>query len=189
MVPGKTALHKTASKFFADKINAVTLQGLGKPNTTVEENINNTPNINGGTENNFTVFKTCLGETLIQNIEIGEVQQNTNTTGSGSQGNNNTSGGSGGTDSGDGDGTTTGDGVGTNGTGSSGTGNNNTPPYTLSYQLNGITYPDVPSFSIVSSPCVSTTGSITPTTTVNFTLEVNSVPATINLDLWGGDGS
>ena len=29
LVPGKTALHKTVGKFFADRINAVTLQGLG----------------------------------------------------------------------------------------------------------------------------------------------------------------
>jgi len=193
LVPGKTALHKTVSKFFADKINAVTLQGLGTSNESVEENINNQPNVNNVSDNPFTVYKTCLGETLLKKVDVGQVQQNTNTTGGGSQGNNNPSGGSGGSGSGgsgtgSGGGTTTGGNVGTSGTGSSGTGNNNTPPYTLSYQLNGITYPDVPSFSILSSPCVTTTGSITPTTTVNFTLEVNSVPATINLDLWGGNG-
>jgi hypothetical protein len=67
IVPGKTALHKTVSKFMADKINAVTLQGLpGASNDDVEQNINNTPNVNGGTVNNFSVYKTCLGETLIQ---------------------------------------------------------------------------------------------------------------------------
>jgi hypothetical protein len=180
LVPGKTALHKTASKFFADKINAVTLQGLGKSNSTVEENINNTPNINGGTENNFTVFKTCLGETLIQNIEIGEVQQNTNTTGSGSQGNNNTSGGSGGsgsggsgTGSGGGNGTTTGGNVGTSGTGSSGTGSSGTgssttPDFNLvdsfGNTFNGLV-------TITSAPC-TVTGEVTETR--NFTIELNS---------------
>ncbi len=68
IVPGKTALHKTVSKFFADKINSVTLQGLGKSNSSVNENINNTPKIGDGEQNNFTVYKTCLGETLIQTV-------------------------------------------------------------------------------------------------------------------------
>jgi hypothetical protein len=65
LVPGKTALHKTVSNFFADRINAVTLQGLGASSGSVEENINNTPNINNDANNPFTVYKTCLGETLI----------------------------------------------------------------------------------------------------------------------------
>jgi hypothetical protein len=65
LVPGKTALHKTVSNFFADRINAVTLQGLGSSSGSVEQNINNTPNINNDTNNPFTVYKTCLGETLI----------------------------------------------------------------------------------------------------------------------------
>ena len=67
MVPGKTALHKTVSKFFADKINAVTLQGLGASDNNVSENINNSPNLNNPEDNPFTIYKTCLGETLISN--------------------------------------------------------------------------------------------------------------------------
>jgi hypothetical protein len=106
LVPGKTALHKTVGKFFADRINAVTLEGLGASPDSVEENINNTPNINNVQDNTFSVFRTCLGETLIQPIKVGEVQQNTNTTGGGSQGNNNTSGGSGGSGSNSGSGGT-----------------------------------------------------------------------------------
>ena len=74
LVPGKTALHKTVAKFFADKINAVTLQGLGASNANVEATTKNVPPINGGIENNFTVFKTCLGETLIKQIDVGTVQ-------------------------------------------------------------------------------------------------------------------
>jgi hypothetical protein len=96
LVPGKTALHKTVGKFFADRINAITLQGLGTSNESVDETINNVPGINNADENNFAVYKTCLGETLIETIPVGVVQQNTNTTGGGSQGNNNPSGGSGG---------------------------------------------------------------------------------------------
>jgi len=198
LVPGKTALHKTVGKFFADKINAITLQGLGASNESVDETINNVPGINNTDENNFAVYKTCLGETLIETIPVGVVQQNTNTTGGGSQGNNNPSGGSGGSGTGgsgtgSGGGATTGGNVGTSGTGSSGTGssgtgNNNTPPYTLSYQENGLIYPNVSSIPITYAPCVGTTGSITPTKVINFTLEVNSVPATINLDLYGGIG-
>ena len=67
LVPGKTALHKTVSKFFADKINAVTLQGLGASDNNVSENINNSPNLNNPEDNPFTIYKTCLGETLISN--------------------------------------------------------------------------------------------------------------------------
>jgi hypothetical protein len=70
LVPGKTALHKTVSNFFADRINEVTLQGLGASNDSVEENINNSPNINNGVDNPFTVYKTCLGETLIEKVKV-----------------------------------------------------------------------------------------------------------------------
>jgi hypothetical protein len=70
LVPGKTAIHKTVSNFFADKIDAVTLQGLGASNDSVEENINNTPNINNGVDNPFTIYKTCLGETLIEKVKV-----------------------------------------------------------------------------------------------------------------------
>ena len=71
LVPGKTALHRTVSQFFADLIDAVTLEGLNASNDTVSENINNSPNINNTVDNPFTVYKTCLGETLIQTIQVG----------------------------------------------------------------------------------------------------------------------
>ena len=70
LVPGKTALHKTVSNFFADRINEVTLQGLGASNDSVEENINNSPNINNGIDNPFTIYKTCLGETLVEKVKV-----------------------------------------------------------------------------------------------------------------------
>jgi hypothetical protein len=73
LVPGKTALHRTVSQFFGDLIDAVTLEGLNASNDTVSENINNSPNINNTVDNPFTVYKTCLGETLIQTIEVGDI--------------------------------------------------------------------------------------------------------------------
>jgi hypothetical protein len=69
LVPGKTALHKTVSRFFADKINAITLEGVGASNNSVNENINNAPNVTNDVENNFSVYKTCLGETLIEKVK------------------------------------------------------------------------------------------------------------------------
>jgi hypothetical protein len=71
LVPGKTALHRTVWQFFADLIDAVTLEGLYASNSTVSENINNAPSINNTGDNPFTVYKTCLGETLIQTTQIG----------------------------------------------------------------------------------------------------------------------
>ena len=71
LVPGKTALHRTVSQFFADLIDAVTLEGLNASNSTVSENINNAPSINNTGDNPFTVYKTCLGETLIQTTQVG----------------------------------------------------------------------------------------------------------------------
>jgi hypothetical protein len=71
LVPGKTALHRTVSQFFGDLIDAVTLEGLNASNDTVSENINNSPNINNGVDNPFTVYRTCLGETLIQTTQVG----------------------------------------------------------------------------------------------------------------------
>tara|TARA_R110002020_G_scaffold176274_2_gene368442 strand:+ start:2336 stop:6865 length:4530 start_codon:yes stop_codon:yes gene_type:complete len=65
LVPGKTALHKTVGKFFADKISAVTLQGVGATNDDVSQNINNQPNLFNPEKNAYTIYKTCLGETLI----------------------------------------------------------------------------------------------------------------------------
>ena len=190
LVPGKTALHKTVSKFFADKINAVTLQGLGQSNDSVEENINNQPNVNNVSDNPFTVYKTCLGETLLKKVDVGQVQQNTNNTGGGSQGNNNPSGGSGGSGSGgsgtgSGGGTSTGGSVGTSGTGSSGTGSSgtgssNTPNFTLIDTFGqNFTSP----VSITSAPC-TVNGEVTETR--NFTIVLNSGTATINVNMYGG---
>ena len=75
LVPGKTALNKVVGNFFADKINAVTLQGVGGSNDDVSQNIMNRPNVNNEEDNPFTVFRTCLGDTLIDNVQVG-----TNTT-------------------------------------------------------------------------------------------------------------
>jgi hypothetical protein len=83
LVPGKTALHKTVGKFFADKINYKTLQGIGASDRNVSENINNRPNINNTVKNPYTIYKTCLGETVLPTDDGGS--------GSGSQ----TPGGSG----------------------------------------------------------------------------------------------
>jgi hypothetical protein len=169
LVPGKTALHKTVGKFFADRIDAITLQGLGASSSNVEENINNTPNVTNVKDNNFSVFRTCLGETLIDNINVGVVQQNTNTTGGGSQGNNNTGGG-----------TTTGGNVGASGTGTSGTGSSNTPNFTLIDTFGqNFTGP----VSITSAPC-TVNGEVTETR--NFTIVLNSGTATINVNMYGG---
>ena len=65
IVPGKTALHKTVGKFFADKINSVTLRGIGQTSDTVFENINNQNNINNTVKNPYSIYKSCLGETTI----------------------------------------------------------------------------------------------------------------------------
>jgi hypothetical protein len=59
------------SQFFGDLIDEVTLEGLNASNDTVNENINNSPNINNVGDNPFTVYKTCLGETLIQTTQVG----------------------------------------------------------------------------------------------------------------------
>ena len=64
LVPGKTSLHKTVGKFFADKINAVTLEGVGASSAEVNENIINAPKFGGSNDNPNNVYKTCLGETI-----------------------------------------------------------------------------------------------------------------------------
>ena len=68
LIPGKTSLHKTVSNFFADKINAVTLVGAGSSDNSVSSTRNNTPNINEEEENQATIYKTCLGETLNKKV-------------------------------------------------------------------------------------------------------------------------
>jgi hypothetical protein len=194
LVPGKTALHKTVSNFFADRINEVTLQGLEASNDSVEENINNSPNINGGTDNPFSVYRTCLGETLLQTNVVDSATQNNNTTGGGSQGNNNPSGGSGGSTS-SGSGGSGGNNPSGGGTttpniqpnlgpflgGNPQTGGNNQPiNFTLLDSNNQTFNGDV---TITSAPC-TVNGEVTETR--NFTIEVNSGSPTININMYGG---
>ena len=72
LVPGKTALNKVVGKFFGDKINAVTLEGIGASPDDVSQNINNQNNLKNGEENPFTTFRTCLGDTLIDTTTVGD---------------------------------------------------------------------------------------------------------------------
>jgi len=81
LVPGKTALNKVVGKFFADKINAVTLQGVGGSNDDVSQNIMNKSNVNNEEDNPFTVFRTCLGDTLIDKVQVGVTPVISNTGG------------------------------------------------------------------------------------------------------------
>ena len=71
LVPGKTALNKVVGKFFGDKINAVTLEGIGASPDDVSQNINNKNNLKNDEENPFTTFRTCLGDTLIDTSTVG----------------------------------------------------------------------------------------------------------------------
>ena len=78
LIPGKTALHKTVGKFFADKINVVTLQGLTNSDDDSNSNTQNRNNIRKTVENPFSIYKTCLGEQLIPNpLENDEVPLDT----------------------------------------------------------------------------------------------------------------
>jgi len=66
IVPGKTALHKVVSKYFADKIDKTTLAGLpGSQNAS--QNINNQTNYRNSIKNPFSILKSCLGERLTIN--------------------------------------------------------------------------------------------------------------------------
>ena len=76
LVPGKTALNKVVGNFFADKINAVTLQGVGGSNDDASQNSINKPNVNNEEDNPFTVFRTCLGDTLIEKVQVGTPTSN-----------------------------------------------------------------------------------------------------------------
>ena len=71
LIPGKTSLHKTVGKFFADKINAVTLQGIKAGNPT--ENQHNQPNIQNPVKNLYSIYKTCLGEAKLPILSGGFV--------------------------------------------------------------------------------------------------------------------
>ena len=70
IVPGKTALNKVVGRFFADKIDAVTLLGAGASPDDVSQSSVNKPNVNNEEDNPFTVFRTCLGDTLIQKVKV-----------------------------------------------------------------------------------------------------------------------
>ena len=64
LVPGKTALHRLVSLYFADIISEVTLQGLGN-NEAASQNTYNQPNFRNIEQNKFTVLRSCLGEAQI----------------------------------------------------------------------------------------------------------------------------
>ncbi len=64
IVPGNTSLHKLVTNYFADKIDKVTLQGLGE-NELAAENTYNQPNFRNVEQNKFTILKTCLGQTQV----------------------------------------------------------------------------------------------------------------------------
>ena len=96
MVPGKTALNKVVGKFFGDKINAVTLEGIGASPDDVSQNINNQNNLKNGEENPFTTFRTCLGDTLIDTSIVGDPIIGGGSGGSGSGGSGSGGSGSGG---------------------------------------------------------------------------------------------
>ena len=63
LVPGSTALHKVVGEYFADKINKITLRGIGDDSAAVA-NKNNVPPAGKEEQSVNQIFKTCLGETL-----------------------------------------------------------------------------------------------------------------------------
>jgi len=65
---GKTSLHRLVSKYFADKIDEVTLQGLGN-NEKSGANTYNQPGFRDIGQNKFTVLRSCLGEAVIASAE------------------------------------------------------------------------------------------------------------------------
>lgn len=64
LVPGKSALHRLVSQYFADRISEVTLQGLGD-NEGAAQNVYNQPSFRSIEQNQFTVLRSCLGEAQI----------------------------------------------------------------------------------------------------------------------------
>ena len=173
LVPGKTALHKLVSNYFADKINEVTLQGLGN-NEKAAENTYNQPNFRNVTQNQFTVLKTCLGEAQIAQAS----QIDSNGTSSPNSGNSNSG--------------SFGAGIGgnilnnfnnnvNNGSGSFGTGvgaGNVSPPPPLNYV-------DIDNGSVteVSISCLDAATGINQKT---GTITVNSTPSYLKLEVDGG---
>ena len=70
LVPGKTSLHKTVGKFFADKINSVTLQGLGASPDEASANEFGRNNIRNQVDSPYSILKTCLGQTQLPNPPV-----------------------------------------------------------------------------------------------------------------------
>ena len=70
IIPGKTALHKTVGKFFADKINVTTLQGVGSSPDDTSAGEFGQNNIRNQVDNPFSILKTCLGQTQLPNPPI-----------------------------------------------------------------------------------------------------------------------
>jgi len=64
LVPGKSALHRLVSQYFADRISEVTLQGLGD-NEGAAQNVYDQPSFRSIEQNQFTVLRSCLGEAQI----------------------------------------------------------------------------------------------------------------------------
>ena len=60
LIPGKTALHRVVTEFFADKIDGITLQGVASDGTPTGDAPS--PPIGEGEKSVNEVFKTCLGE-------------------------------------------------------------------------------------------------------------------------------
>ena len=63
LVPGKTSLHKTVAKFFADKIDKVTLEGIGEKDPGPD--VHNQNNITNTVKNPYSIYRTCLGQTQL----------------------------------------------------------------------------------------------------------------------------
>jgi hypothetical protein len=63
LIPGKSALHKVVSNFFADKINKVTLKGVGAGDPASTRN--NTPPVGSAPKTTNSVYRTCLGDTRL----------------------------------------------------------------------------------------------------------------------------
>lgn len=64
LIPGKSALHKVVANFFADKINKITLKGIGGGNPA--SNRNNQPPAADTPKTTNQVYRTCLGDTRLE---------------------------------------------------------------------------------------------------------------------------
>ena len=64
LIPGKSALHKVVANFFADKINKITLKGIGGGNPA--SNRNNQPPAADTPKTTNQVYRTCLGDNRLE---------------------------------------------------------------------------------------------------------------------------